>query len=56
MSGAASWYCGSALGWVGAPGREVHEVWRGDHDVEVVAVDLHDAELVDLGLDVEAAD
>jgi hypothetical protein len=46
----------SVLGWVGSPGREVQRIWRGDDDMEILPISLHEAQLVDLGLDVEAAD
>jgi hypothetical protein len=41
---------------MGSPGREVHICRRGDDDVQVTPIGVHDAELVDMGLDVEAAD
>jgi hypothetical protein len=42
--------------WSRSSGWEVDRIWRGHDDVEVAPVGVHDAELVDLGLDVEAAD
>src|SRR5215218_5684603 len=50
-----TWCCGSALGRVRSPGREVHRSWPSDDDMEIVPVGVNDAELVDLGLDAEAA-
>jgi Pyrimidine dimer DNA glycosylase len=54
----ARWCWVSALGWVGAPGREVHKFVRRPHDdgVDVASVGVHDTELVDTCLGVEAAD
>jgi hypothetical protein len=45
--GDARWRWVSVLGWVGAPGREVHIFRRrpGDDGVDVASVGLHDAEL-----------
>jgi hypothetical protein len=45
-----------ACGWMSSPGREVHRIGRSNDDVQVAAVGGHDAQLVDLGSDVVAAD
>src|SRR6266576_5797583 len=46
----------SVLKSMGSPARVVHRVRRGDDDVEVAPVGVHDTELVNLGVDVMAAD